>query len=302
MKRLVLLLALTALVTAAWAQVTPVGPGTGVAGSVLYPTVGNPATGDYSAIVNAYIAPYAQVTAYDNWITFDSLTPTATDAVVAVGHVGPTTVNGNSPAVADLAGFAVDTNSRLNLAIDMNGFMSRVDEDGVPFAGLDTRKASGNYQLKNQYKIAYFGKFLAADPLETESGTALASGTSGVATDYDKWTSWAAGGVTEAAPAGAITDETGWLYPVDSGAADAWTGLPTPASSGNQLINAVIERGQAGAPGNSTGPGGAQVWIAEQIQRRGLQDVSGNYLGFIDVTLTYREAPGVWDPSVDPTP
>lgn len=279
---------------------------------------GDPTTGDYSILVNAYIQSYARVVVYDNWINFSSvnMTPTTGTWLLPVRQVANGNPNGWYPvdgsSAYDLAGGAVETNCRLNMSIDMEGHLTRVKDDGTPFAGVDTRRADGGkYQLATMYKINFHGRFLdgaLGGPAEDASGTQYPSPTSAVATQYNTWTGWnSTGGSGDVAVAG---NDTGWLWPDDS--LFAWTGAAyagltnsgfDPSGFGTlRTMNLVIERGQAqadlsqGTDANLPDSNRAEWWIAESVIRRGLQDVSGNYRQNIKILLSYRETPAAWAP------
>jgi len=275
---------------------------------------GLPDVGSYDILVNAFIDSFARVTVYDNWITFSTTnmqptlgsftTPTA---VIADAHAPVAGIDLHG-VVKDVAGARIDTNCRLNMQIDMGGHLTRIDDAGNLFAGVDTRRTdNGNYMLATQYKIIFKGKFLRWEdgdffgnedtaPAATAPGTKLVSPTSGEDTDYNKLTKWSTGA------AGDIVTNTGWLWPVDDDAFP-WTGgsyATAPANADDytklKTITSVVERGQS-----LFGHGGteaAEFWIAERVLRRGLQDISGNYRQDIFVSLYYRESPVEWDPTL----
>jgi hypothetical protein len=232
-----------------------------------------------------------------------------------VGGQDPLYVVNNSSDDFDLAGILIETNARLDMSLSMGGFMRRVDTAGLPFAGEDTRRADGGpYELANQFKMVLKGRFLDGTypgPDQDDPGTQYASPTSGETTDYNTWTSWDNLGTN------AINNEGGWLWPVDVGAMDndPWTGDASLAyvntlGPWDQLdeFDLVVERGQAqGTPGSLSAPTGtdgpseaAEIWWAERVLRRGLQDVAGNYRADRFITLTYREADTQWIPTVKP--
>jgi hypothetical protein len=285
---------------------------------------------NYNTLVNGWIAAYAVVTTHDNWINYNIMQPPAgtfsapyaryafsaagAGTLALPGEVGGQnnlyTIDGTDSASMDLAGFRVHTNARLDLAIDLGGWMTRVTSTGTPFAGIDTRKAevwsgaAGPYQLRNQYKLKFKGKYLqyvsAADPAQDAAGTAYTSPSSGTATAYNAWTDWSAAADT-------VVNDSGWLEPVTT-YVDPWTGLGTPATSAPlngtplALINLVVERGQAaGTPGGDDPedlcPEAPEMWIASRVLRRGLQDVAGNYRSDVLITMTYREADTQWVPA-----
>jgi hypothetical protein len=324
MKRLITLLALVSACVVAWGQAPgdPVTPSTASdpMNAIVRPApqqleTGNPSTGQYDVLVNAYIAPYAKVTVYDNWILFGGLgagtypnegvlglDPTKGTTASAVDYAtgNPTSVTFvpglvpvTSPAnIHDLAGLKIDTNSRLNMVVDMGGWLTRVNDQGAAFAGVDTRKTTGSYQLKNQFKVKFRGKFLdgISDPADDSAGTVFASPTSLENTAYSTWTGWDIA-------SDVIDTDNGWKFPVATNTPDAWTGVGTPADSGIGGFNLVVERGQSDNTwSGTTGNTAAQMWFAQRIMRRGLQDVSGNYRQDISIYLTYREAPVSWTP------
>lgn len=275
---------------------------------------GNPSVGRYDVLVNAYITPYAKVTVYDNWILFGGLGAgvhpgegvitmdptkgsTASAVDYALGNATSTTLVPGTLNSCDLAGLKIDTNSRLDLVVDMGGWLTRVTDTGTAFAGVDTRKTvAGSYQLRNQFKVKFRGKFLdgISNPAEDSAGAAIASPTSSTLltpeyTAYNTWTKWDTG-------SDVIDTENGWQFPIATGAADAWTGDAVAANC-TGTFNLVVERGQSDTWSGTTGNTAAQMWFAQRILRRGLQDVSGNYREDISIYLTYREAPASWTPA-----
>lgn len=233
-----------------------------------------------------------------------------------VGGQDPLYEVNNSTDDFDLAGLLIETNARLDMSLSMGGFMYRVDTAGLPFAGADTRRAdSGPYELANQYKMVLKGRFLdgtAGGPAQDDPGTQYVSPTSGETTDYNTWTAW---DDTGAPGGGAIANDDGWLWPVHAdnfNDNDPWTGdagLAIVNTHGPWLkldtFDLVVERGQAqGTPGSLSAPTGtdgpseaAEIWWAERVLRRGLQDVAGNYRADRYITLTYREADTQWVPA-----
>lgn len=313
--------------------------------------LGNPANGRYDILINGWIEAFAYVSVWDNWISFGVMDPdTGTYASPysrwAFSQTGEATYastgtnwnafaggvedGGQDPLYQvhsstlnfDLAGFRVDTNARLDLDFDMGGFMTRCESDGSAFAGNDTRRDdSGPYQLANQYKICFKGKFLEyvdpGDPAQDEDGTAYVSPTSGETTAYNFLTDWDDSGTSP----GAIANNDGWIWPVPATQPDPWTGEANLAYVDGQLggahtkleeLTIIVERGQAqGTNGSVTAPASpdvpddlgadgpseaAEVWFAERVMRRGLQDVAGNYRADRLITLTYREADAPWTP------
>jgi hypothetical protein len=279
----------------------------------------NTANGQYNILVNGWISAYARVSAYDNWINFGTMSPISGTYAApvsrwAVSQVGgnarllPGEVGGQDPLYLidgstnefDLAGIQIQTNARLDLAIDLGGYMTRCDINGVLFAGNDTRRAdNGPYQLRNQVKMNLHGKFLdpliAAPVLETDAGTAYQSLTTPGAlglTSYGAWTHWGAGAV--------IPDNNGWIEPAMA-AWDPWGGTAAYVTDGGRPVpgpfNLIVERGQAGASGLATA---AEIWYTQRVLRRGLQDVAGNYRADMIMTLTYREADAQWNPAQKP--
>jgi len=304
---------------------------------------GAPDTGEYHILINGWIEAFAYVSVWDNWISFGVMDPTTgtysspgerfafsetgagtyasggTDWVTKggaeEGGQDPIYAVNNSTMNFDLAGLLIETNARLDLAFDMGGLMTRCQSDGTAFTGVDTRRVDGGYyQLANQYKMAFKGRFLqfdlplSGDPAQDDPGIQYVSPTSLDTTDYNTWTDW---GMTVNA-----IDDAGWLWPVEFGTIDAndpWTGnadmanvLIQTGDPGNnlQFLTVVVERGQAqGVPGSlnpipgDDGPSeAAEVWFAERVMRRGLQDVAGNYRADRYVWLTYREADTQWTP------
>lgn len=281
---------------------------------------GDPANGDYSIIVNAYIEAYARVVVYDNWIEYSSTNMAPTEGTwgspsrqVADNNVG-SLYTVDAAASYDLAGGAVESNSRLDMSIFWFGPLTRVEDDGSPFAGVDTRRAdNGPYQLATMMKLNLHGRFLDAGlggPADDASGTQYASPTSGDPAEYNTWTGWDSSG--NAGDAAVASNDTGWFWADDGFGTFPWTGAgyaalanstfnPAAFSSLN-AIDLVVERGQAennadwGSDGNSPNSNRAEWWFASSVMRRGLQDISGNYRQDIIVLLSYREAPVVWAP------
>jgi len=323
MNRLITLLALVAACSVTWGQAPgdPVLPSTVVdpMGAIVRPSSqqlesGTPSAGRYDVLVNAYITPYAKVTVYDSWILFgglgagvapnegivslDPMKGTAASAVdYATGNpTSATLVSGLVEVVPanihDLAGLKIDTNSRLDLVVDMGGWLTRVSNTGTAFAGVDTRKTVGSYQLRNQFKVKFRGLFLdgVSNPAEDSSGIVYSSPTSLQNTAYSTWTDWDT-------TSDVIETSNGWKFPVATNTPDAWTGVGTAANTGVGSFYLVVERGQSdGTWTGASGDAAAQMWFAQRILRRGLQDVSGNYREDISVYLTYREAPTSWTP------
>jgi len=239
---------------------------------------------------------------------------------VEVGGADPLYEVHDSTMNFDLAGFRVDTNARLDLDFIMGGFLTRCNSDGTPFRGTDTR--TGNpYMLANQFKMCFKGKFLqyvdAGDPAQDADGTAFVSPTSGETTAYNFLTDWDDSGTSP----GAIANNDGWLWPVAATDDDPWTGQANLAYVDSQLgggftalplLTIIVERGQAqGTSGTVSGGAdpdvpndisvdgpseAAEVWFAERVMRRGLQDVAGNYRADRVITLAYREADVQWNP------
>ena len=308
--------------------------------------VGDPTIGDYTILINGWIEAFAYVSAYDNHISFGVMDPdtgtfaspysrwafseTGAGTYASAGtnwtDKGGAEVGGQDPLYDvngstdnfDLAGLLIETNARLDMSLFMGGFMQRVEADGTLFAGTDTRRTDlGPYELANQYKMVFKGRFLDGTfpgPDQEADGTQYVSPVTGETTDYNTWTSWD----TSGAP-GAIVNPTGddWLWPVDTGINDndPWTGDALLAyvntlGPWDQLdaFDLVVERGQAqGTPGSLSAPTGtdgpseaAESWWAERVLRRGLQDVAGNYRADRSITLTYREADTQWIPTVKP--
>jgi len=301
--------------------------------------IGDPANGYYDVLINGYIGAYARVSAYDNWINFGVMSPTdGTYDVPAIryarigngvpaglldGEEGSTQTNlaaftnaGTDFANHDCAGIQIQTNARLDLAIQFDsvsnpfpGYMRRVDETGVVFAGRDTRRLDGaDYQLRNQMKMAFRGRFLnyvdTTDPDARADGVRYTSITSGQTTDYGNWTNWSsAGNAIE-------TAADGWFEPTTGN--DPWRGEAArpqgtallQSGAALDVLNLVVERGQAQESAAISPVAGdaaaAEVLFASRILRRGLQDVQGNYRSDILVTLSYRD--GDVDAQWNPTP
>lgn len=302
--------------------------------------VGDPTSGLYDIMVNGYIEAYARVDVYDNWINFDYMDPTAGEyEAPQVRYAFTNSGNGDgvglfgtdvekavdagasqatlydvdgSTLLFDLAGLRIQTNARLDMHIDMGSWLTRRDESGAVFAGFDTRRAdTGPYQLRNQYKINFKGRFLnnlgPDDPAIDDPGTQYVSLTSGETTDYNEWTGWSPGGVVN------INTADGWLEP-DENLNDPWTGDATLVADADgvllrdrvQFLDLVVERGQAqgqqgglGSPVAGTAEA-AEMWMTQRVNRRGLQDVQGNYRTDVVVELTYRESDVQWDAPVMP--
>jgi len=298
--------------------------------------LGDPPVGNYDILINGYIEAYARVDVWDNWINFDWMDPTAGEYLVPVPRYAFTNygagdgvgVYGTPAEVAndagasqrvlyevdgstddfDLAGLRIQTNARLDLRIAHDGWMTRVDETGAPFLGVDTRRGDGGfYQLRNQYKVNFKGRFLQFvgndDPAIDDAGVQYVSPTTNIATDYNTWTNWSNAVV--------IATEDGWLEP-DNFGNDPWTGLaaltpdcdPATVSDRMQFIDVVVERGQAQGEGGSMGDPkagtaeAAELWMTHRVNRRGLQDVQGNYRSDVFVGLTYRESDDQWNPEI----
>jgi len=295
--------------------------------------IGDPPNGDYSVLINGYIGAYARVSAYDNWINFGVMSPTAgtydapairyalMDGGALLGdekgslqpNLGAFTNAGTDFANHDCAGIQIQTNARLDLMIDFSGYMTRVDTSGNWWTGNDNRRAdAGPYQLRNQMKMALRGRFLnwldTDDPLAVEDGTQYASNSSRQATDFGIWTDW---GATENAIA-AMDKADGWFEPSDL-LIDPWDGDGTwagktvaymdAAAAPLTVLNLVVERGQA-QDGPAVNPAGdtaaAELLFASRVLRRGLLDVQGNYRADIYVNLSYREGDvdTQWNPDV----
>lgn len=292
---------------------------------------GDPVNGIYDILINGWIYAYARVDVYDNHINFAQMSPThgtyaspqaryawlAGDGGLLPDEIGSMQAvmdhNGGNSARMDTAGFRIQTNARLDLNMDMGSFLRRVTEQGDVWTGQDTRKSAlGNpiddYELANQVKVAFRGRFLTyTDPLipaDVEAGTQYISPTSNQATNYANglpqpgtglpgWTDWAIGvnQIDDAAGAG-------WFWPDTSGACP-WTGgpvyVPNPGLPRIQDLTLIVERGQAQDSGTAEA---AEVWFAQRILRRGLQDVQGNYRALMQMELTYRESDVWWNPAL----
>ena len=293
--------------------------------------VGTPASGYYDVLINGYIGAYARVSAYDNWINFGVMSPTdGTYDVPAIryarigngvpaglldGEEGSTQTNlaaftnaGTDFANHDCAGIQIQTNARLNLSIDFGGYMTRVNQSGGVWAGYDNRRDDQDvYQLRNQVKMAFRGRFLnyvdAALPDDEEDGVQYESLTSLELTDFGNWTKWSPTDNTIALPG-----PEGWFEPTTG--ANPWTGSAADPASAHatgaalDVLNLVVERGQA-QESIATMPvagdaAAAEVLFASRILRRGLQDVQGNYRADMYVELAYREGDvdAQWNPTV----
>lgn len=272
--------------------------------------IGNPPGGNYNVLVNGWIEAYAKVSAYDNWISFGVMSPTSGTYAAparrwAFSTAGASTyaltgeAGGQNPLYAvngsttnfDLAGLQIQTNARLDLNIGMGGYLTRCKDDGTAFAGVDTRKTvAGPYQLRNQVKMVFRGKFLVPDPADDVTGDAYVALTSGDTTAYNTWTDW---GVST----NAIDNEDGWFEP-RADVVDPWLGGGSFATDGGRSgitnLSLVVERGQAQASGTGEA---AEVWWTQRVLRRGLQDVAGNYRSDMTVTLVFREGDAQWTPT-----
>ncbi len=315
-KKLMFAVALLLIASIAMAQVAIDDPVTldGTALEQGTTEVGDPASGYYDILVNGWIEAYARVSAYDNWIDFGVMSPTAGTYTSPVNRWAFSDTGAGTYALAgeesgqdplyevngstsnfDLAGIQIQTNARLNLLMDFGGYMTRVNDDGTAFLGIDTRRSDGGYyQLRNQAKMVMQGKFLAyvdaLDPAQDAAGTAYICETSGVATDYNSWTDWGTA-------INAIPNEDGWFEPMGT-ISDPWTGggsYATDAGPNLGELNLVVERGQAQAAGTGQA---AEIWWTQRVLRRGLQDVAGNYRSDMLIELTYREADDQWPPTV----
>ena len=293
--------------------------------------VGDPANGAYDVLINGYIGAYARVSAYDNWINYGVMSPTAgtydapairyalMDGGALLGgeegslqpNLGAFTNAGTDFSEHDCAGIQIQTNARLNLEILFGGYMSRVTESGGVWAGFDDRRLDADqYQLRNQVKMAFRGRFLnyvdAADPDDEDPGVQYISNTSRETTDFGNWTQWG-----ETADTIALAAD-GWFEPTTGN--DPWRGdaarpagtvpLMDPAAAALDALNLVVERGQAQESTAVTPVAGdaaaAEVLFASRILRRGLQDVQGNYRADMTISLSYREGDvdTQWDPVV----
>ncbi|NLO73525.1 MAG: hypothetical protein GX100_05360 [candidate division WS1 bacterium] len=268
---------------------SPDGPGT-----VNWTTdkcLGTPTSGTTTGPVELVFE--AMVSAHDNWISFndnpgtglnEGLLPaqgTFRTPVPVMARYSPASAWGPESGVpnangCDLAGFQVHTTKRLALTVNLGGHMSRVTPGGTAFGGGDTRKpevwggALGPYQLATQWKVKFRGLFL-----NNPAGTTFASPSSGQLTALNTWTQW--GASSDDPPA-----ETGWLWPSPT---DAWTGTGIMSGSIVPSLSLFVERNQ----GANTGNAAAEFWFTERVQRRGEQDVAGNYRQDILITLVFAE-------------
>jgi hypothetical protein len=232
----------------------------------------------------------ARVTIYDNWITFTDLSPTAgtTATTTVIADANPSSgdaslLGASVNSAYDLAGVQVQPASatRLAMIVTFGDHLTRVDAQGVtPPSGtfIDTRRGSaGPYSLLTQYKTTFFGAFYTA----MTGGTAFASPTSGQATMSDQWTSWESGtGNSPSYTDSGLAADDGWRYPSIT---SPWTGkdtLPAVTSVITAYIGTKAEQGDSGK---------AEFWIAGRLQRRGLQDVTGNYRGDVEIQLYVAE-------------
>ncbi len=311
--KLLVVIAALALCGAAMAQPAASDPvpldivGPPVGGEQGTTEVGDPAVGYYDILVNGYIGAYARVSVYDNWIDFGVMDPmmgtfaapvarlawvdgAAGLEAVEIGGRAPLYAVNNSTLDFDLAGIQIQTNARLDLQMDMGGYMTKVDDTGAAWSGTDNRRADfGPYQLRNQVKMVLHGRFLNYldfdDPAADADGVQFASPTSGQDTDFNTWTDWSLAG-------NAINNEDGWFEPTEIGvwSNDPWGGEAKLLTDGGrqqfQFIDLVVERGQAQDSGLAAA---AEVWFTQRVLRRGLQDVQGNYRSDMMVELTYRE-------------
>lgn len=232
----------------------------------------------------------ARITIYDNWITYTAPLPTAgtmaAEAVIANGNPsrGYASLLGASVNSAyDLAGVQVQPASatRLAMIVTFGGHLTRVDAHGVMSPSgtfIDTRReVAGPYSLLTQYKTAFFGAFYTA----MTGDAAYTSPTSGQATAPDQWTGWESG--TSNKPAYAdmgLAMDDGWRFPSIT---SPWTGkdtLPGVTSVITAYIGTQTEQGDSGK---------AEFWMAGRLQRRGLQDVTGNYRGDVEIQIYVAE-------------
>lgn len=249
---------------------------------VTWSSAGMDATATGAIAGPAYPKSATAVTVYDNWIGFgnfggpdfgsassvdgDFVMPRETPASSWPGTAGVIGSNGY-----DIAGLRVQTAVRLSLTVKFNGNVHLVRPDGSQFPGKDTRKVPpGDYEMPTQWKVKLFGRYLVPG---TE--TVYYSPNTYELTDFDKWTSW---GPDSNDP----SDADGWL---SASTTDAWTGEPI---TGTDTLAMTVERMQGvGAPGESGGAAG--FWITERVQRRGMQDVQGNYRQDVNIRLTVAE-------------
>ena len=337
--KLLVVIAALALCGAAMAQVPGAGDpvpldivGPPVGGEQGTTEVGDPPAGAYDVLINGYIGAYARVSAYDNWINFGVMLPTdgtydapairyaytEASGLLLAGEVGSLQPNlgaftnaGTDFSSHDCAGIQIQTNARLDLSIDFGGYMTRVDENGVLWDGADNRRIDqGYYELRNQMKMAFRGRFLnfvdATDPAADEDGVQYISNTSRETTDFGNWTQWGETANTIALAA------DGWFEPTTGN--DPWRGdgvrpagtdmYRDPAAFPLDALDLVVERGQAQESAATMPVAGdaaaAEVLFASRILRRGLQDIQGNYRGQMWIELAYREGDvdTQWNPGV----
>lgn len=223
---------------------------------------------------------YAFVSVWDNHLGFGALDPDegthASPAPVIADQTpgsawGPTALVPGAGDI-DIAGIRVETTRRLQMSINMNGHLRRVQSDGSAFAAGDTRRSDpGPYELSTQWKAVFRGRYL--DLAENQ----YLSPTSGTLTDFDVWTGWDGAGTNNPA------ENSGWLWPSSS---DAWSGELSSGMYGTVTgVDLYIERGQH--EGGPAGP--AELWITERLRRRGLQDAMGNYAQTVTIELTVAE-------------
>lgn len=219
------------------------------------------------------------VSVYDNWIDFGTLTAddgTYATPVNTIAAEDPPIYSVDGATNYDLAGIRIQADRRLRVLISISGHLTRVESDGSTFAGIDTRKTNGSgYELLSEFKINLFGRFYELTGAYG-AGATYVSPTSGVATNFNSWTGWTNGGGSGNAN---LAADDGWL---NTSSDHAWTGN---AQADQSTINLIVERDQ-----ESTGTyQPAEIWMAERVKQRGLQDASGNYAQTIEVFIHVAE-------------
>jgi len=236
------------------------------------------------------IVQLARVTIYDNWITFTNPDPTAgtTAASAVIANANPasnyTSLLGASVNSAyDLAGVQVMPAyaTRLAMVVTFGEHLTRVNALGAtPAPGIfnDTRRViAGPYGLLTQYKTTFFGTFFSA----ATGGGAYASPTSGQVTAPDQWTGWEDGaGNSLAYTDTGLTADGGWRYP---SVTSPWTGQNSLTGVTSVITAYIGTQTEQGVTGK------AEFWMAGRLQRRGLQDVAGNYRGDVEIQIYAAE-------------
>ena len=226
----------------------------------------------------------ARVTAYDNWISFGQLSPqpgswSTPESTIADGDANAI---GPDSGSYDIAGLRVYTGMhRACVTVLLGGNLVRTDENGNPAAATDTRvSGSSPYALRTEYKVYLRGKFLTIDAPPYGAGNPYVSPTSGLETDYNMGAGWSA---APGGDGGASVEGDGWLSP---SATHAWTGAIFQPTEAEVLtdFSILVERNQDGITYSQ-----AEIWFAERVWQRGLQDVAGNYGQTIEVHVVYAE-------------